>query len=267
MNGISGTAGEGADSIVLSGGYEDDVDYGDVIIYTGQGGNDPETKKQVADQELHLGNMGLAKSCIEGLPVRVSRGERLDSPYRPDQGYRYDGLYTVDDFWRERGRSGYHIWRYRLLRSPGQPPLPTPRGGASVASPAPRVPTVVQRIARNTAAAQRVKEIHDHRCQVCGERLETGAGPYSEAAHVRPLGAPHDGPDVEDNILCLCPNDHVRFDYGGIAITDDLRLIDRVAGVEFGRLRTAERHPLSREHLAYHRGLAPRASIQLALRS
>ena len=45
MAGISGTAGEGADSIVLSGGYEDDADHGDVIIYTGHGGNDPETKK------------------------------------------------------------------------------------------------------------------------------------------------------------------------------------------------------------------------------
>jgi len=45
-SGISGAAGEGADSIVVSGGYEDDEDYGDVIVYTGHGGNDPETKPQ-----------------------------------------------------------------------------------------------------------------------------------------------------------------------------------------------------------------------------
>src|SRR5687768_306879 len=70
MAGISGTAGAGADSIVLSGGYEDDADHGDVIIYTGHGGNDPETGRQVADQELRLGNLALAKSCLEGLPVR-----------------------------------------------------------------------------------------------------------------------------------------------------------------------------------------------------
>jgi putative restriction endonuclease len=36
--GISGGAKEGADSIVLSGGYADDEDFGDVIIYTGAGG-------------------------------------------------------------------------------------------------------------------------------------------------------------------------------------------------------------------------------------
>jgi putative restriction endonuclease len=37
--GIAGSATEGADSIVVSGGYEDD-DFGDLIIYSGQGGND-----------------------------------------------------------------------------------------------------------------------------------------------------------------------------------------------------------------------------------
>ncbi len=43
--GISGSANEGADSIVLSGGYEDDEDHGDVIVYTGYGGRDPATGK------------------------------------------------------------------------------------------------------------------------------------------------------------------------------------------------------------------------------
>ena len=46
QGGISGKPSEGADSIVISGGYEDDVDFGDEIIYTGQGGNDPRTKKR-----------------------------------------------------------------------------------------------------------------------------------------------------------------------------------------------------------------------------
>lgn len=53
--GISGSANEGADSIVLSGGYEDDHDEGDVIVYTGHGGRDQQTGKQVADQTLTQG--------------------------------------------------------------------------------------------------------------------------------------------------------------------------------------------------------------------
>ena len=39
MAGIWG-AQEGAYSIVLSGGYEDDIDELDYILYTGQGGQD-----------------------------------------------------------------------------------------------------------------------------------------------------------------------------------------------------------------------------------
>lgn len=40
MAGIAGSEREGADSIVLSGGYEDDEDLGEEIVYTGHGGRD-----------------------------------------------------------------------------------------------------------------------------------------------------------------------------------------------------------------------------------
>jgi putative restriction endonuclease len=56
QGGISGSETEGADSIVVSGGYEDDEDYGDVIVYTGHGGRDSATGKQIRDQELARGN-------------------------------------------------------------------------------------------------------------------------------------------------------------------------------------------------------------------
>lgn len=69
QGGICGGA-NGAESIVVSGGYIDDQDYGDVIVYTGQGGRDPE----MANQELTRGNLGLARSHLDGLPVRVIRG-------------------------------------------------------------------------------------------------------------------------------------------------------------------------------------------------
>ena len=60
--GISGSADEGADSIVLSGGYEDDQDYGDVIVYTGHGGRDPTSCQQTSDQTLTRGNLALTRS-------------------------------------------------------------------------------------------------------------------------------------------------------------------------------------------------------------
>lgn len=74
--GISGSQNEGADSIVLSGGYEDDKDYRDIIVYTGHGGRDQNSGKQVLDQELTRQNLALAISCQQGLPVRVIKGGR-----------------------------------------------------------------------------------------------------------------------------------------------------------------------------------------------
>lgn len=47
--GISGSQDEGAESIVVSGGYEDDQDFGDEIVYTGHGGRDG-SRNQIADQ-------------------------------------------------------------------------------------------------------------------------------------------------------------------------------------------------------------------------
>jgi putative restriction endonuclease len=74
--GISGAADEGADSIVVSGGYEDDRDNGDEIIYTGHGGRDPNTGKQIADQQFDRGNKALAtiirRTILVATPVCLS---------------------------------------------------------------------------------------------------------------------------------------------------------------------------------------------------
>ena len=44
---------EGASSIVLSGGYEDDIDELSYILYTGQGGQDVRSGTQVSGQEFN----------------------------------------------------------------------------------------------------------------------------------------------------------------------------------------------------------------------
>ena len=117
-------------SIVLSGGYVDDQDLGDVIIYTGEGGRDPNTGRQIADQQLVLGNKALAENHLNGIPIRVHRG-RAHVPDMP-QGflYRYDGLYRVARYWQESGQDGFKIWRFRIERDliPGDL---TPTGDAA----------------------------------------------------------------------------------------------------------------------------------------
>lgn len=103
--GISGSSQDGADAIVLSGGYEDNQDFGNVIVYTGEGGN--RGGHHFADQKFTKGNKSLAISQTRGFPVRVIRGYKHKSELAPKIGYRYDGLYIVDDFWCEVGSAGY----------------------------------------------------------------------------------------------------------------------------------------------------------------
>jgi putative restriction endonuclease len=117
--GIAGGRSRPAESIVLSGGYEDDEDFGTFVVCTGQGGRDPQTGLQVEHQNLTRGNAGLALSSLAVTPVRVIRGAGNPSSFSPRDGYRYDGLYRVTDYWRERGRSGYFVWRSVLRQSPG----------------------------------------------------------------------------------------------------------------------------------------------------
>lgn len=251
--GISGSGKEGADSIVVSGGYEDDRDFGDEIIYTGHGGRDL-SGKHVKDQELTRGNLALAKNEMEGLPVRVIRGADQKNKFAPTSGYRYDGLFRVESHWHEQGKSGFKVWRYRLVKADDVQPseagtVPDSdllQSGRNVA-PGRRISSV-QRVVRDTKQAKRLKQHYDHGCQVCGIKISSASGPYAEAAHIRPLGAPHCGPDTADNIICLCPNHHVMFDLGAFSIADDLSLI----GME-GILQVRTGHQVSADHLRYHR--------------
>lgn len=92
---------EGAYSISLAGGYEDDVDLGDCFTYTGEGGrelkgtkNNPKnlrTAPQSKDQTLTRGNLALSLNITTRKPVRVIRGAKLNNEFAPEYGYRYDG--------------------------------------------------------------------------------------------------------------------------------------------------------------------------------
>jgi len=85
-----------------------------------------------------------------------------------------------------------------------------------------RTKTEVYRILRDTLLARTLKEMHQNQCQICGESLQLFDGTaYSEAHHIKPLGKPHNGPDIAANILVLCPNHHVLCDYGALRLDSD----------------------------------------------
>ncbi|TEB31680.1 hypothetical protein FA13DRAFT_1791440 [Coprinellus micaceus] len=134
--GIHGRAAEGAFSVIVAGRYEDDVDYGDIILYTGEGGHSRASEMQYQDQDWVRGNLALKHSCATKRPVRVIRSHVLRSKYAPASGYRYDGLYRVTNAEQVTGKNGHAVCRFVLERIPGQAPLPGPgwSGAASSSS-------------------------------------------------------------------------------------------------------------------------------------
>ena len=90
-----------------------------------------------------------------------------------------------------------------------------------------RIKLETYRILRDTKLAREVKEINDYKCQICNFSFTIGGNkPYSEAHHIKPLGGMHSGPDVRENIICVCPNHHAMLDYGAIEL--DASLLDGV---------------------------------------
>ena len=254
--GIAGSQNEGADSIVISGGYEDDQDFGDEIVYTGHGGRDG-SGKQIADQTLTRGNLALAKNEIDGLPIRVIRGAHKGNPFAPTSGYRYDGLYWVDSHWSETGKSGFKMYRFRLLKlndalpPKAHPPSVSVELDKKYGSENPKRATqTVQRVIRDSKLGRQLKKLYDYKCQVCDLQIETDAGFYAEAAHIKPVGSPHNGPDLIENLLCFCPNHHLMFDKGVFFVNEDMRL----EGIG-GGLKLHKNHPVAYEYFAYHKGM------------
>ncbi|KAF2285564.1 hypothetical protein GH714_005520 [Hevea brasiliensis] len=110
-----------ATSIIVSGGYEDDEDSGDMLIYTGHGGQD-KFSRQCMHQKLEGGNLALERSMHYGIEVRVIRGFKYAGSFT-NKIYVYDGLYKIHDCWFDVGKSGFGVYKYKLLRIDGQPEM------------------------------------------------------------------------------------------------------------------------------------------------
>ena len=249
--GIWGGANDGACSIVLSGGYEDDIDDLDFILYTGHGGQ--ENKKQVADQQFTVGNQGLVLSCELKLPIRVTRGDQI--PNGPDHGYRYDGLYYVHKYERVKGKSGFYVCRFHLrsqsnidqLEENLKPNLKTSYERA------PRSEVTYEKIKRIRENTKKIKMMYDYKCQVCETKLDVPSGdPISIGAHIKGVGRPFNGPDVVENMLCLCPNHHAQFDRYSFYIDPVTYEIRGLNLYENKKLLTHEKHFIDKQFLKYH---------------
>lgn len=118
-----------------------------------------------------------------------------------------------------------------------------------------RVKTTTSRIIRNTEISKDLKGRYSNTCQVCGEqRYRAEDETYAEAHHLQPLGRPHDGPDIEENMLVLCPNHHADFDYGLLTIETETMAISHSyePAVDGRELHIREDHNVEERFLEYH---------------
>lgn len=188
----------------------------------------------------------------EGLVIgwSTARGHPLK-----ERGYCYvpmvafhQTLATPEGDFLEGGGHGRAIYYPRVEEAKSFRPLFRGRADHTPRGPPERRHAEGERIVRDTPTAKQVKEMYGHRCQVCSKKLKVPGGLYSESAHLRPLGKPHYGLDVKENILCLCPNHHVLLDYGSFSINDDFSLVG-IGGI----LHVRPDHGLDPQNLSYHR--------------
>jgi len=88
---------------------------------------------------------------------------------------------------------------------------------------------IFMRIMRDSDIVRQLKTLYKNHCQVCGTTINLANRLYSEAHHIRPLGIPHNGPDTKENMIILCPNHHVYFDYFAMAINPKTRIVEIIS--------------------------------------
>lgn len=114
----------------------------------------------------------------------------------------------------------------------------------------------VNRIERRGTNKTQIHSWYNRTCQICRSPLhENATRLISEAAHIRPLGNPHNGLDHVENMISLCPNHHRQFDRGGIEINPDTFEVIAKNGTSPAHLQVLYVHPehqINREHFRYH---------------
>jgi HNH endonuclease len=217
----------------------------------------------VEDVELRVHGRERVKlpfSDQEATPVTLlAGGEGFDATYHATERntqftYLYQrerkgpGVQTLADFLRACGVGPQAKVELEFggspvtLRHSATPSTESPgvSPATSVPQPPPRKTVTLERVVRDTEVARRVKALHGYRCQVCGSTIELpNGGCYAEAHHIKPLGEPHGGYDVESNVMCVCPNHHAELD---LALWD----------IDPSGLRTAEGHTIDPEYVRYH---------------
>ncbi|KAG0446701.1 hypothetical protein HPP92_028717 [Vanilla planifolia] len=104
--------------VVAYGGYQNEDNDVNVLIYSGQGCPRKKKTNEMMDQKLEKGNLALERSLHRLNVGRVIRTQ-WDLSCPSGKLYIYDGLITQS--WLDKRSSGANVFKYKLLKEPGQP--------------------------------------------------------------------------------------------------------------------------------------------------
>lgn len=109
-----------ATAVVLSDGYQHDRDWGDMIEYSGGGGQNYRKQEQVEDQRLCGANEAMRNNLKWQKPVRLTRLRRKSRmaarSSREEKLYEYVGLYDVVGCHAKLAPSGAKVYVFMLKR-------------------------------------------------------------------------------------------------------------------------------------------------------
>jgi pimeloyl-CoA synthetase len=115
------------------------------------------------------------------------------------------------------------------------------------------------RVYRNLSKATKLKMLYQYNCQICCSSIQINESEkYAESHHMQQLGHPHNGVDDWNNMIVVCPNHHIMFDKGAIAIhpeTLELYGFNKNRVVRISNIKTmfkTENHTIRKEYLQYH---------------
>lgn len=109
-------------------------------------------------------------------------------------------------------------------------------------------------IISNQSKKEAVKCLYDYRCQICGQYILRKGWSYSlsrklewtflsaDVHHILPLS--EKGPDIRENMLCLCPNCHRKFHTGEFELKNGTKNIickDELLGKNYSVI---QKHPI-----------------------
>ena len=209
--------------------------------------------------------MGEYQELADTVPLKRTGGGHYETGLQKPDGTTNRGLQQ----WSVRRISDadfFDILQAGIMSVAANSDLPGAAAGDVVTEvERPVVERILSRPLRDAGFRSAVLNAYDFTCAFTGLRILNGQGRAEvDAAHIRPVGHNHGGPDSVRNGLALSKTVHWLFDRGVVAIGDDYRILESPGRMppkvktlmnRDGCIRVPER-PSERPYpdfLAYHR--------------